>query len=865
MTRRSVAVMSAGAILVAVSFAGRAAENAAPADELSRSGKDASAAVPVVPEGYRRPRGWKPVLYPKTLRQIARDHSQETMERAKAQMAKVDAVNAAGRYKATGVSMDSHPCPEWFIDAKFGIFIDWGLWSLASWCPYVKGARLYPDWYEFRCDVEYPEGHAFHGMKEYHEKNWGADFKRDHFIDLFRGAKFDAPVLAGLFVKCGARYVVPFLKHHSGFCLWDCSYTFRDSVDQGAHRDFAREMSDACRAHGLKFGVYTSQAGEWEYPILQDDGSVRIWKEASTMVDCTPDMEWKASGKIAVKDFVRDYIVPQTTEFIDKYDPDILWYDYDWATFAHENGSYDITAYFYNRAEGRKEVACNDRYGKGRPEEVKGRGKLKVLRTVRGDFFTDEWGDTEEFLDPAKWHPWESCSGISKAYGNHWQETADMVMSEREFVIHFADIVSRGGNLLLLVNLDPQGAIPAVQRERLMQIGKWLSRYGEAIYATRILAPFSTPDIDYTQSKDGSTAYAIVKNPSSEIMLRCKLPAAVTVTLVGDSAPLRTERTPTGLKVALPPSYASATVPFALKMRASGRGKRDAIDFKGLFPPDVKTIGIVSVSSLIPTNVFTRGTNLLVAAGYRVKVMPNVLKKEPPEVKARLFEQAWLDPEIDFLLFSRGGQGAANVITRIDWERLRGRNMRVLGFSDVTVVLGAMLSKGVGVPISGPSLSTLSTYNTRESRERLAMMLHGTPPPIQLTPVKPCAAPVGGKSFVGVLERFIVLSKLGYLPSFDGRVIFIEGISKYAADSESALERLRAAGAFDKAAAVVFCDFNRKWERTRVEALFTRFAEKVPCPVFSGYPYGHVPRSFAIDCSRPLRISPTGLLEWQAR
>ncbi len=197
------------------------------------------------------------------------------------------------------------------------------------------------------------------------------------------------------------------------------------------------------------------------------------------MVDCTPDMEWKASGKIAVRDFVRDYLVPQATEFIDRYDPDILWYDYDWMSYAHENGSYDISAYFYNRAAGRKDVAVNDRYGKPRPEEIKGRFTKRPrnwLRTVRGDFFTDEWGDTEECIDPAKWHPWESCSGISKAYGNHWQETADMVMTEREFVIHFADIVARGGNLLLLVNLDPQGEIPAVQRSRLLQIGKWLER-----------------------------------------------------------------------------------------------------------------------------------------------------------------------------------------------------------------------------------------------------------------------------------------------------------------------------------------------------------------------------------------------------
>ncbi|MDR9826058.1 alpha-L-fucosidase, partial [Vibrio sp. FNV 38] len=143
------------------------------------------------------------------------------------------------------------------------------------------------------------------------------------------------------------------------------SYTFRDTVDMGAHRDFAREMANACRAEGLKFGLYASQAGEWEYPILQDDGSIKIAVSSpDNLQPYTPDMEWKASGKVAVKDFVRDYIGPQTTEFIDKYDPDIFWGDYDWMTPAESNGSYDIVAYLYNHAEGRKEVATNDRLGK---------------------------------------------------------------------------------------------------------------------------------------------------------------------------------------------------------------------------------------------------------------------------------------------------------------------------------------------------------------------------------------------------------------------------------------------------------------------------------------------------------------------
>ncbi len=538
-------------------------ENAAPADELAA--RRLEAAIPLAPEGYRRPKDWKPALYPKGLHQLAKEHSADLMARAKAQMDKVRAVNGQGRYKATGKSMDAHPCPEWFVDAKLGIFIDWGPWSLASWCPYVKGARLYPDWYELRC-------HTQTNHIAYHRKNWGPDFQRDHFLDLFKARSFDAPALMKTFRACGARYVVPFLKHHGGFCLWDSSFTFRDSVDQGPHRDLAREMADACRAEGLKFGLYTSQAGEWEYPILQDDGSIKMFLEANLKLKpYTPDMEGRCSGKVAVKDFVYDYIVPQTTEFIDKYDPDLLWYDYDWATFADENGSYEITAYLYNRAEGRKDVACNDRYGKARPEEIVGRftkRKRSWLRTVRGDFFTDEWGDTAECLDPARWHPWESCSGISKAYGNHWMENFDesMVMTERDFIIHFSDIVARGGNLLLLVNLDPQGAIPDVQKKRLEQIGRWLGTYGEAIYGTRICAPFATPDVDYTQTKDGATRYAIVKRPAGEVTLACPVPAGSKIVEIASGRELAFTRAAGGVYMTLPADLAAREIPFAVRI-----------------------------------------------------------------------------------------------------------------------------------------------------------------------------------------------------------------------------------------------------------------------------------------------------------
>ncbi len=545
-------------------------EAPAPADKASTVRIDEN--IPTAPSEYRRPDGWKHRGFKWDIPTISSRESARQIRRAAKLMARVDKVNAEGRYHGTSESIDSHQCPEWFIDAKLGIFIDWGPWSLASYCPYVKGANLYPDWYERRCR---PGTRDY----DYHVLNWGEDFVSDDFIDLFQGKRFNAEALIEVFEAGGARYVVPFLKHHGGFCLWDSSWTFRDSHDRGAKRDFAKELSTACKAHDMKFGFYNSMQGEWEYPVLCEDGSIKMFTENTDFVDYNPDFEKVASGKVAVRDVFRECMVPQTIEFIDKYDPDIIWYDFDWTIPATKCGAYDVAAYFYNKNEGRKEVAVNDRYGLlednedgERVRKVRSVGR-NWSRTVHGDFFTDEWGDTDDCLDPSSWHPWESCSGISKSYGNHWMEQFDpsMVMTDKEFIIHFMDIVSRGGNLLLLVNLDGQGALPDIQRERIQSIGKWLSRWGEGVYSTRIVEPFSTPDVDYTISKDGKTVFATVKECASvEVTLECDIPEGATITVLGENTALpyhRLDSDRSKTVVQVPSGYADAALPFILAVK----------------------------------------------------------------------------------------------------------------------------------------------------------------------------------------------------------------------------------------------------------------------------------------------------------
>ncbi len=529
---------------------------------------------PIAPKEYRKPESYVPKLYKLNLQQISDAYSADTMKRGQETYARVMKMIDEGKWKANGESIDKHKCPEWFIDAKFGIFVDWGLWSVASWAPKREKRAMYPDWYEYRMYSDYDSKSPFWGFRSYHIKNWGEDFQRDHFIPLFKAEKFDAKNLVEIFKDCGAKYVVPFTKHHSGFCLWPSSYTLRDVGDMGPRRDIAGELVDECRKNGLKFGFYFS-THEWEYPMLDDSGKLKRWFMAKP-ADYTPDMEYKASGKIAVKDFIKEYSIPQAVEFIDKYDPDILWYDFDWMDFAKNLGTYELSAYFYNKNEGRKEVAVNDRYGRGEPAEIAGKFKKHRprtwLRTVRGDFFTDEFGDTSENIDPAKYHPWEACRGISQSYGNNWQDNAENVITSKEFISMFADMVARGGNLLLLINLDGQGAIPEIQKERLLDIGKWLKRYGEAIYGTRIIEPFATEHVSYTRSKDGKTAYAIIKNPAEKVELAItpldgskirEIESAKSI-----SWSLKDANNPSkGIVVELPSELANSELPIALRLK----------------------------------------------------------------------------------------------------------------------------------------------------------------------------------------------------------------------------------------------------------------------------------------------------------
>ncbi|MDR0559317.1 MAG: alpha-L-fucosidase [Prevotellaceae bacterium] len=425
-----------------------------------------------------------------------------------------------GPYTPDLSSIRTHKCPEWFRDAKFGMFIDWGLYSVAGWAPKKEKGAMYPDWYMKNMLRD-------KNVIAYHEKTYGKDFMPDDFIPLFTAENYRPEWLIELAKEAGMKYVIPFCKHHDGFCLWASSYTRRDAMDMGPKRDLVRPLVEACYRNGLKFGFYFS-LDEWYYPIIDKDGKklIREWANKGYYPWESSKEKIHLTGKYPVKDFFADYIVPQANEFIDMYDPDILWFDGDWEMSADEYRSPEIISHFYNHAAGRKEVALNDRNGR--------------TRFQIGDFFCSEYHALPEGYEFK--HTWEENRGISQSFGYNREDTEENVLSSKDFIHMFIRTVSENGNLLLIVNLDGKGALPEVQERRLREIGKWLKINGEAIYSTRpwLAAvqkiegetvklnegifggiapsdaasqtdskPQSTGEVRFTQSKDGKTVYAI--------------------------------------------------------------------------------------------------------------------------------------------------------------------------------------------------------------------------------------------------------------------------------------------------------------------------------------------------------------------
>ena len=365
-------------------------------------------------------------------------------------------------YEPNWNSLNSRPTPQWFKDAKFGIFIHWGLYSVPAWGP--KDA--YAEWY-------------LNGLNSgdtarlrYHEENYGKDFPYRGFNDLFKANDYDPDQWARLFKRSGAKYVVLTSKHHDGFCLWPSKESKGyNSVSGAAGRDLLGDLNRSVKKAGLRSGLYYSLY-EWDHPDYPDN----------------------------VSKYVDDHMIPQLKDVVQRYAPEIIFSDGEWDRESKEWKSEEFLAWLYNESNAPEDVVVNDRWG--------GETRFK-----HGGYYSTEYDPSSNHIDEDFIHRgWEECRGIGRSFGFNRNEEPEDYSTSEELIRLLVDIVSRGGNLLLNIGPRSDGTIPEIMVNRLLDMGAWLEKNGEAIHGTTINRKISSGKVKFTLSQDRKYLFAFIEN-----------------------------------------------------------------------------------------------------------------------------------------------------------------------------------------------------------------------------------------------------------------------------------------------------------------------------------------------------------------
>ena len=369
-------------------------------------------------------------------------------------------------YQPTWESLDKHPLPSWYDDAKVGLSMHWGVYSVPGWAP--RGGEIsYAEWYGN--NMKKPENPTY----RYHQEHYG-NRPYDNFIPEWKAESYNPDEWALFAKNMGARYMFITSKHHDGFCLWPTKYTDRNAMKMGPKKDILGAYFTAARKQGLKVGLYYSLY-EWFNPLYtgQDIPYVGLKK---------------------VNNYVDDFMIPQIKELINLYHPDFFYFDGEWdhpETFWKMK---EVVAYYYNEAaKNNQEVFVNDRFGKDE------RGKHGDLYNVEYSF---EKGN--EGLLSHKWSYWQ---GIAKTFGYNQDTDPEDCLSPKQFIDKVIIGVSRNGNFDINVGPTPAGIIPSYEQYPLLSLGRWLKVNGEAIYGTRIWNIQNENDAWFT--KKGDYLYAI--------------------------------------------------------------------------------------------------------------------------------------------------------------------------------------------------------------------------------------------------------------------------------------------------------------------------------------------------------------------
>lgn len=349
---------------------------------------------------------------------------------------------SAQNVEPTWESINQRGYPQWFNDAKLGIFVHWGLYSV----PAYASKEGYGEWIYRGLMTNEPARTKI--MKNYTPSNdpafsTSALQQYAGLRDYWKAELWNPEEWARLFEASGAKYVMLVTKHHDGYCLWDYPHTALpdwNSVKSGPKRDIVKELTTAVKRHRMKMCFYYSLT-EWTNPIHT----------------------WMVSPSNEIGTYVDEYMIPQMQDLIGKYKPSALFTDGEWENSAEQFKATEIISWYYNTVG--KDAIVNDRWGAG----------------GQHGFKTPEYSGG--IVDYGR--PWAECRGLGRSFGLNRNEDIANYMSSEELIRHFVKLVAAGGGMTLNVGPSADGKIPMIQQERLLDLGQWLKTNGEAIYASR--------------------------------------------------------------------------------------------------------------------------------------------------------------------------------------------------------------------------------------------------------------------------------------------------------------------------------------------------------------------------------------------
>lgn len=362
-------------------------------------------------------------------------------------------------------SLNLHEAPNWFEDAKFGIFIHWGVYSVPAFGNHTP-FEVYAEWYWWY-------GHHRAADKadiyDYHLRTYGPDIVYDDFFSNFTGALFDAKAWVDLFAEAGAQYFVFTSKHHDGFAMFDTGNTTgRNSLNYGPHRDVLRELFDAAKTYqphlhrGTYFSLpewYNPDFGPYGYAETAGNASVS-WPGILANNPYTGAVE-PYTGRLPINDFIEDLMLPQMNKLAYDYETEIMWCDCGGA-----NASAAFASNWFNWASTQgREVTINDRCGLAKGS----------------DYDTPEYTTFSSVSE----RKWESNSGMDPfSYGYNADTKPNAYLNASGVVSSLVDMVSKNGNFLLDIGPKHDGTVDETEVAHLKAAGKWIHANGEAIFNT---------------------------------------------------------------------------------------------------------------------------------------------------------------------------------------------------------------------------------------------------------------------------------------------------------------------------------------------------------------------------------------------